>query len=283
MKILTKIFSNIFDTPIKSIQSIGGGSINQTYYVELINQQRFFIKLNSSDFKNNFEQEKFNLEYLQNKSGLIIPEVYHLYVDNDYACLILEYLEKTGEDKYFEYNLGKHLAELHKNTNSFFGWFQDNYIGSLPQKNTQLKNWIEFFVTQRLEPLVKNCYDKKLLFHSDIKSFENLYSKLENIFPVEPPSLLHGDLWTGNRMNTTRGVAVFDPACYFGFREMDIAMLNLFGHPADDFYAGYQSVYPLEKNFKERIPVCNLYPLLVHAVLFGYSYIYDIKSIIKKF
>jgi fructosamine-3-kinase len=106
---------------------------------------------------------------------------------------------------------------------------------------------------------------------------------LENIFPTEPPSLLHGDFWTGNRMSTPQGPAIFDPASYFGFREMDIAMANLFGNLPTTFYHAYNEIYPLEKNFTERFYLCNLYPLLIHARLFGHAYIPDIKIILKKF
>ncbi|MCX7728190.1 MAG: fructosamine kinase family protein [Bacteroidia bacterium] len=265
------------------IDSISGGCINQTYQVTLNTQEILFVKINSSNQKDNFIQEKFNLEFLKGKSSLKIPAVIDFCEEEQKVVLILEYLEKTNENKDFEFLFGKGLAELHKNTEQFFGWYQDNYIGSLEQHNKQSKTWTEFFVTQRLEPLVKVCFDRNMLGKSDIRNFEHLYLEIENIFPAEPPALLHGDLWTGNRMNTVHGPAIFDPACYFGHREMDIAMLNLFGSVSELFYEGYNSLYPLEKNFVHRRDICNLYPLLVHAVLFGYAYIYDIQLIIKKF
>lgn len=283
MQALHKVFKLLFDIRVKQVQSIGGGSINPTYRAELADNRLFFIKGNKKNFADNFLQEKFNLEYLKSKSSLRIPSVIHFHQDENNCYLVLEYLEKSFEDSAFEFSLGKGLAELHKNTEKFFGWYQDNYIGSLKQSNTQCSEWNEFFVTQRLEPLMKMCYDKQMLSSKDIRAFENLFYEIKNIFPDELPALLHGDLWTGNRMNTNKGVAVFDPACYFGHREMDIAMLNLFGNVSSAFYDGYNSIYVLEKTFKERIDICNLYPLLVHAVLFGNSYIYNIKSIIKKF
>lgn len=271
------------DKKVTDFKSVGGGCINETYIVTLNSREKFFIKVNDIQQKENFVQEKFSLEYLKNKSSLKVPEVVNLCESKDIVILVLEYLEKTTENDEFHFFLGKGLAELHKNTEQFFGWFQDNYIGSLKQYNRKEKDWTSFFVTQRLEPLVKQCFDQSMLSKQDMRRFDNLYSELDNIFPKEPPALLHGDLWTGNRMNTTIGAAVFDPACYFGHREMDVAMLNLFGRINDLFYEGYHAVYPLEKNFKDRIDICNLYPLLVHAILFGYSYIYDIQSIIKKF
>lgn len=278
--IITQCFS---ENKILSVNAIGGGCINETYCVQVDSGQKYFVKINDIKQKDNFIQEKFNLDYLKNKSSLKVPDVIQICEHQNKVALVLEYLEKSFENNEFHFLLGKGLAELHKNTETFFGWFQDNYIGSLKQLNKRISEWDEFFATQRLEPLVKECFDKSMLSKSDVRAFENLYNELKNIFPDEPPALLHGDLWTGNRMNTTQGAAIFDPACYFGCREMDIAMLHVFGNVPVDFFDGYNSVYLLEKNFRDRIDICNLYPLLVHAVLFGYSYIYDIKRIIKKF
>lgn len=269
---------------IQNFQNISGGCINKCYVVTFSNNEKVFIKLNANKYKDNFIQERFNLEFLKEKSSLKVPNVLELLEIENWCILVLEYLENIPEDKEFHFNFGKGLAELHKkNTESFFGWYQNNYIGGLKQYNKKCNAWEEFFITQRLEPLVKECYNLNMLNKSDIRAFDNLYREIENIFPKEKSSLLHGDLWTGNRMHTKKGVAIFDPACYFGHREMDIAMLNLFGIVDELFYEGYSSIYPLEKNYRERMNICNLYPLLVHAILFGYNYIYDIRKTIKKF
>lgn len=283
MNVISYLSDCFEDKKILNVQSVGGGCINETYIVTLNSREKFFIKVNDIQQKENFVQEKFSLEYLRNKSSLRVPRVLNLCESKDKAILVLEYIEKSTENEEFHFLLGKGLAELHKNTGEFFGWFHDNYIGSLKQYNRREREWTTFYVTQRLEPLVKQCFDQSMLSKQDIRGFERLYLELDNIFPKEPPALLHGDLWTGNRMNSIEGVVVFDPACYFGHREMDVAMLNLFGKPGDEFYEGYHAVYPLEENFRDRMDICNLYPLLVHAILFGYGYVYDIKSIIKKF
>lgn len=283
-KYFPKIISECFvNNKILSVNSIDGGCINQSFLVELDDEKKYFVKINDIKQKDNFIQEQFNLDYLKNKSSLKVPDVIKIFEHQNQVALVLEYIEKSVENNEFHFLFGKGLAELHKNTEAFFGWFQNNYIGSLKQLNKKMSEWDEFFTTQRLEPLVKECFDKNMLSKSDVRAFENLYNELRNIFPDEPPALLHGDLWTGNRMNTTQGAAIFDPACYFGCREMDIAMLHLFGNVPTSFFDGYNTVYTLEKNFRDRIDICNLYPLLVHAVLFGNSYIYDIKRIIKKF
>lgn len=283
-KYFPKIISECFvNNKILSVNSIDGGCINQSFLVELDDEKKYFVKINDIKQKDNFIQEQFNLDYLKNKSSLKVPDVIKIFEHQNQVALVLEYIEKSVENNEFHFLFGKGLAELHQNTEAFFGWFQNNYIGSLKQLNKKISDWDEFFTTQRLEPLVKECFDKNMLSKSDVRAFENLYNELKNIFPDEPPALLHGDLWTGNRMNTTQGAAIFDPACYFGCREMDIAMLHLFGNVPTSFFDGYNTVYSLEKNFRDRIDICNLYPLLVHAVLFGNSYIYDIKRIIKKF
>ena len=268
---------------IQSISTVGGGCINNCYAIQFHTNEKVFLKTNINEAKDNFEKEKFNLNYLKGKSSLLIPEVIALFEEYDKVYLVLEYLERTVENDAFFLAYGKGLAELHKNTTSFFGWYHDNYIGSLVQQNNQCSTWSEFYITQRLDPLVKECYDKKMLDKISIRSFQNLYNRLEDIYPNEPSALLHGDLWQGNRMPVKEGAAVFDAACYYGHREMDIAMNLLFGHLPSSFFDAYNSVYPLEKSFMQRKDISQLYPLLVHAVLFGMSYIYDIKSIIKKF
>ncbi len=263
--------------------NISGGCINECYKISSKNNLHFFLKINSVAHIDNLEKEKFNLKYLKDKSSLKIPNFIGLFHDDNHVYLVLEYLERIPENNDFYYQFGIGLAQLHQNTEKFFGWFHDNYIGSLHQANHQHSNWSEFFIVERLEPLTKICFDQNMLGKSDIKAFQNLYNNIENIFPSEHPALLHGDLWQGNRMNSTQGVAIFDPACYYGHREMDISMCFLFGNLPPIFFEAYNSIHPLEKDFMKRKDICNLYPLLVHAILFGMSYIYDIKSIIKKF
>ncbi len=215
-KYFPKIISECFvNNKILSVNSIDGGCINQSFLVELDDEKKYFVKINDIKQKDNFIQEQFNLDYLKNKSSLKVPDVIKIFEHQNQVALVLEYLEKSVENNEFHFLFGKGLAELHQNTEAFFGWFQNNYIGSLKQLNKKISDWDEFFTTQRLEPLVKECFDKNMLSKSDVRAFENLYNELKNIFPDEPPALLHGDLWTGNRMNTTQGEDIFDPDCYF--------------------------------------------------------------------
>lgn len=263
--------------------SVNGGSINQTYVLKLSNNTEVFVKENSIDFYDNFYKEQYALNLLQNKSSLYVPKVIALFKDDTKAFMLLEKLDRVPETFDFYKYLGRGLAELHLNAADYFGWEHDNYIGSLIQSNIKKDIWIDFFIQERLAPLFNWCYNIGYLESSYLKSIENLYHQLPNIFPNEKPALLHGDFWTGNRMATTKGAAIFDPSCYYGHREMDISMANLFGRLSKEFYDAYNEIYPLEKGFKERMDICNLYPLLVHARLFGKSYISDIQLILKRF
>ncbi len=167
---------------------------------------------------------------------------------------------------------------------SFFGLDHDNYMGSLPQQNTQSPVWTNFFIRCRLEPQVRLAVEKGLLETSALRHFERLYQALPAIFPEEAPSLLHGDLWSGNFLcdENSRPVLI-DPAVYFGHRSMDLAMTTLFGGFEKSFYESYAYHFPFPANYRELWEICNLYPLLIHLNLFGESYRRKILYTIQRF
>ncbi|HKB43117.1 MAG TPA: fructosamine kinase family protein, partial [Chitinophagaceae bacterium] len=170
------------------------------------------------------------------------------------------------------------------NGKTLFGFAEDNYMGALPQMNTQKENWIDFFIHCRLQPQIKLAVEKKLIRAKHIATFENLYSKLLFIFNDENSSLLHGDLWAGNFMcNENSQTVLIDPAVYFGHRSMDLAMTTLFGGFDKLFYESYNYYFPFPHNYDEQWEICNLYPLLIHLNLFGSSYLGQIESILRKF
>jgi protein-ribulosamine 3-kinase len=268
---------------ISNIKGLGGGSINEAYSFEF-GGVPYFIKENSkTKFPLMFQRESQGLKELQKCKLLVIPEVVLEAEIGDSQYLILEYLQRVSDTGLFYEQLGSFLAALHRVSSDTFGFGSDNYIGSLPQKNDKTKGWQEFFYLMRLEPLVKECYDEKLFGKPVLNSFEKLHELLSSIFPNEKPSLIHGDLWSGNKMNTTKGPSVFDPAVYYGHREMDLAMSRLFGGFEPAFYRSYNTEFPLEKGHEQRADICNLYPLLVHVRLFGTGYLQDVLSIIKRF
>nr|WP_162276804.1 fructosamine kinase family protein [Mucilaginibacter pedocola] len=152
-------------------------------------------------------------------------------------------------------------------------------IGSLHQSNRQHKSWADFYAEERLQPLVKMAVDSRELGKSDIQQFDKLYAKLPELFDLEPPALIHGDLWSGNFLIDIKGIPfLIDPAVYLGHREMDLALTTLFGGFGATFYEAYQQHYPLSPGFQQRIKLWCLYPLLVHVNLFGGGYSNQLRS-----
>jgi len=269
---------------VKSQKSLGGGCINEAFQVKT-NEGNYFVKYNiTSKFSGMFLSEAKGLEILSNASEIDVPKVICENSDEKYSFLLLNYIESSSPGSLFWQNFGISLAKLHKHKSDFFGLETNNYIGSLPQSNNKHNNWISFFIEERIEKQLELAYNKSIIGKSTILKFNNLYKLLGEIFPVEPPSLLHGDLWSGNFMVNSFGEAcIFDPAIYYGFREMDIAMTKLFGGFSAEFYYSYNEAFSLLKEWEKRIDICNLYPLLVHLNLFGESYLQSINNIIHKF
>ncbi|MFZ4463707.1 MAG: fructosamine kinase family protein [Bacteroidales bacterium] len=267
---------------IELCQSIGGGSINEACRLEWAGES-YFVKWNSvGKFPQMFEKEAAGLKILKETGCIKVPEVLAMDKSETDAFLLLEFIQQSGTDSGFWNIFGKQLADLHRNSNSFFGLETDNYIGSLPQNNDPLPHWSDFFVQRRLHPLVKMARDNQQLDRSHNLQFEKLYSKIESLFPGENPALLHGDLWSGNFLCAKdQKPVLIDPAVYFGHREMDIAMSKLFGGFDRQFYLSYNEHFPMEKGWEKRIDLCNLYPLLVHLCLFGASYLYDIEATLR--
>ena len=181
--------------------------------------------------------------------------------------------------------MGQRLASLHRCSSEFFGLDDDNYIGSLRQYNHPNSNWINFFIEQRLEVQVKLAINKwRCCPHGGQKKFESLYAKLPSLIASEKPSLVHGDLWSGNLITDDKGEpCLIDPAVYFGNREADLAMTRLFGGFNDEFYSAYEESFPLPQGSEKRIDLYNLYPLLVHVNLFGGSYVHSVEGILRAF
>ena len=273
---LNKEVTNVF------VKSIGGGSINQTYQLQLLPcNESFFCKINSaSRFPHLFLKEKIGLQLL-GKSGVIkVPQVIACSQFEHQQLLVLEWIESGTKNKRFFGLFGEQLAALHRQTNTHFGLHENNYMGSVPQQNNPAADWCTFFAQQRLQPLVEKCVAQNLLTSTDIQLFEKLYQKLHNIFDAtQPPALLHGDLWSGNYMCSSNGEPVLiDPAVYYGHPAMDLGMTTLFGGFDAAFYESYQYHAPLPSNYKDQWAVASLYPLLIHLFLFGKNYLAGIRQ-----
>jgi len=269
------------DDKIVSSRIQSGGDINHASIVEMSKSDSYFLKWNGSAPEHMFETESKGLKMLSGaNTDLIIPEV----VEVGKNFLLLSLLVPGSGNSDSAYDFGTGLAKLHQHSADTFGLDHDNFIGKLPQNNHQHQNWADFFVSERIEPQIELGIQSGK-FESGLIPIVNAFHKaVQNLFPNEQPALLHGDLWSGNYMFTKDGAAsIYDPAVYYGHREMDIAMTRLFGGFSSDFYKGYNSEYPLADGFEERIELCNLYPILVHANLFGGGYIQRAKEILGQY
>ena len=274
-----KIIKQELNSNIKKISQLGGGSINSVFLVEL-EKSKIVLKVNDSlRFPGMFENEKKGLLKL-NKSGVQTPEVIFERSKDNLAFLALEYIQNGNFGNWELF--GEKLAALHTNKNEFFGLDYDNYIGSLRQINKKENNWKGFYSNQRLLHFTRFAFDKELLSKADSKKMEELCFKLDTYVPFTKPSLIHGDLWSGNLIFDLQGKPVFiDPAIYYGHPEMDWAMLSLFGSYPETAMKSYCNFIPLENNYLEREKIYQLYPLLVHLILFGRSYYRDIYEILN--
>jgi protein-ribulosamine 3-kinase len=269
---------------IGETRSVGGGCINEAYTLKTT-VGRYFIKYNSvSAFPLMFEKEARGLKILSDTNTIAVPEVIGTGESGKYAWLLLKNIESNSPGRNFWNEFGTKLADLHRNTNDYFGLDHNNYIGSLVQSNKFHPDFFTFFIAERIEPQLKEARNKGSFSQSDIRYFDSLFKLLPNIIPVENPALVHGDLWSGNFMVNSHGSpCLIDPAVYFGHREADIAMTQLFGGFQPEFYHAYNKAWPMEKDWQKRMDIFNLYPLLVHVNLFGGGYSGQVLRIIRQF
>lgn len=285
LKHITETLSSHFNQPVQlqGQQQVFGGDINQTYRLQT-NIGPFFLKLNDGELNDMFEKEFNGLQLLHETKTIKIPEpILHGKIENK-IFLVTEFIEKGSASKTFWQTFAQQLANLHKHSNELFGLHNNNYIGSLHQSNTYCETWSGFYASQRILPLMQLAFGQNKCSKNDLAKAEKLCNRFGEIFPVEQPALIHGDLWGGNFMAGNKGEPViFDPAVYYGNREMDIAMSLLFGDFSSSFYNYYHEVFPLQPGWKERINLCQLYPLLVHLILFGGHYYNSVIDIINSY
>ncbi len=268
-----------YDYHIRSIAPVSGGDINRAYHVKT-QQSNYFVKVNDVAYATHlFLAESKGLAILRNASSEIhAPQPFTVGYAHGEAFLLMEWInpeDKTGDES--QEKLGRLVAILHRQQANVFGLDHDNFIGRLPQTNHQSTHWTDFFIQQRLQKQL-DMAQRHLSGTSLQQQFDSLFFRLDSLYPDEPPSLLHGDLWGGNYLITSGTQPVLiDPAIYYGHREMDIAMTKLFGGFSQRFYAAYQEAYPLEPDWEQRIDLWNLYPLLVHLNLFGTTYLQPIQ------
>ncbi|CZF79002.1 Fructosamine kinase [Grimontia celer] len=259
---------------------IDGGDINECYAIASGNM-RFFVKVNSRDNLPVFEAEAESLRHLANSSEVSIPQVIYLGIIKEKSVLVLDYIPMKQLDAENAYLLGKDLARLHQWGEQLeYGFDIDNFIGTTEQRNSWHRKWANFFADHRIGLQLQLAEEKGMSF-GDVESIvEAVKERLNGHQPKA--SLVHGDLWKGNASSTMNGPIVYDPACYWGDREVDIAMTHLFGGFPEEFYKGYEEVWPLDGGFEERKDLYNLYHMLNHCLLFGGPYLAETEALINK-
>ncbi|HNQ12472.1 MAG TPA: fructosamine kinase family protein [Bacteroidia bacterium] len=281
-KVLNSLCGN--DDELQSIQQLGGGSINQVYKVKYRNQF-FVIKQNSSTkFPGMFEREAEGLGLLKQYSSFTIPDVIGYTDFENNSFLVLEYIASSAPSNIFFEIFAQQLAQLHQNSSPFFGLHHNNYMGSLQQSNSESKSFYDFFLQERLIKLCSKALEKNLISNKTIRSIERAWESKKEQFEERKPQFIHGDLWSGNYLVNEKGEpCLIDPAVYFGIGELDIAMSKLFGGFDQKFYQVYNEINPPGYEYDEVIELLTLYPLLVHLILFGTSYLAPIEQIVKRY
>ncbi|MDQ5767097.1 fructosamine kinase family protein [Thiothrix subterranea] len=257
---------------IARIDAASGGCINQTSTVTLADGSRYFLKVNQASLLEMFAAEADGLNAIRASASLRAPESLGYGVQGQQAYLLLEYLplQNHGDQR----QAGTQLAALHRHTAAQHGWFRSNTIGASPQRNTQTPDWVQFWQQERLgfqlERARRNGYPPRS-YEQGLRLKESIGALFTDYQPVA--SLLHGDLWGGNLAYLPDGSpVVYDPAVYYGDRETDLAMTELFGGFGVDFYAAYNAAWALDSGYAVRKTLYNLYHILNHFNLFGSGY-----------
>ncbi len=276
--------SDILNHPITLISPVQGGDISKAYRIDTTNNS-FFIKTNTSpEALKMFQAEAYGLQLIAKTNTIKTPKIIACNTYKGFAFLILEHIEsKSPSTKNFE-SLGHQLAQLHSHTSEYFGLDQDSFIGSLVQQNEQQKSWLEFYTQERLLPQLRLAGKNHLLANNEMPSVEQIKNNLQPLMANVKPSLLHGDLWSGNYLISKDDIPyLIDPAVYFGHHEVDIAMTKLFGGFSHTFYEGYNAHISSDAHTQARMEIYQLYYLLVHLNLFGNSYHGAVMSILNTY
>jgi fructosamine-3-kinase len=267
------------------VRTVGGGSINECYRLQN-SEGSYCCKINSAtEFPRLFEKEKNGLDAIRATGTIAVPLVLDCFEQEGRQVLLMQWIDEGERTRSFWKNFGRQLAAMHQAHASRFGAAEDNYMGSVVQPNKEDTIWNRFFIAQRLEPLVVQLESKGLLAAEHREGFNRVYNLLPEIFDAgQKPALVHGDLWSGNFMSRSDGAPVLiDPAVYYGHPAVDLGMTTLFGGFDRVFYEAYHYHAPLPRNHETQWRVCNLYPLLIHLLLFGKSYLPQIERTLRSF
>jgi fructosamine-3-kinase len=255
---------------VAALQRVGGGDINDAYVATFEDGARAFVKTRPDAPAGEYPAEAAALRWLGEPGGLGVPDVLGVS-DGTPRLLALEWLDESGPGD--EAALGRGLAMIHAAGADAFGGEALLRIGPLALPNAPAEPWAAFYAERRLRPLVAPARDRGALSSAGVTAVERVCERMADLAgPLEPPARLHGDLWTGNVLWSSGRPFLIDPLAYGGHREVDLAMLRLFGAPGPRLLAAYEDVSPLAPGHQDRVQLYQLFPLLVHAVLFGGVY-----------
>ena len=271
---------DVVGSSVTSLQRIPGGDTCEAWRVRLHDGRCVFVK-ECARAGSMFEVEAFGLQWLAEGHALRTPKVLHASP----RALVLEFIESGSRGVSFDEAFGRGLAKLHTQHPSGFGLGRDGVIGPLPQDNTEELDWATFYAARRLAPMLALCVDRGRLpldVHADLEALLRVLP--DRLGAPEPPARLHGDLWSGNVMADPSGAPVLvDPAVYGGHRELDLAMMRLFGGFSPATFAAYEECCPLSAGHEDRVELMQLYPVLVHTALFGGSYGAEARRIMRRY
>ena len=280
--------SDLYGTQVRfvSFRLLGGGCINHALKL-CCSVGDFFLKWNAKAPADLFQKEAEGLNEMRlaENPWLIIPTVIWAREVNDIpGLLLMDYLHSSTTIDGFDERLGRGIAQLHRETASAFGFHHSNYCGLTIQDNTWTDNWADFFAQRRIWVLVQKIRSLRGLTVDELKIYERLMGKIPLLLSHQTvPSLIHGDLWSGNYMFTVNGPALIDPACYYADREMELGMMHLFGGFSSTVWSAYQNEFPLPSDWEQRIHLYQLYHILNHYLLFGGSYGRQALEIAKEY
>ncbi len=271
---------------LKNSQPVGGGCINQALRMAT-SAGDFFVKWNVSAPPDMFQKEAAGLNEMAEADNpfLVIPKViWATEFHQQPGILLMEYLQSAINTNGYDEKLGWGITHLHRKTAAKFGFHHDNYCGTTIQDNTWTDEWPEFFAHCRIENLVQQIRKLRGISIDELKIYDQLIDRIPRLLSHQTvPSLIHGDLWSGNYMYTAKGPALIDPACYYADREMELGMMKLFGGFSVKVWNAYQEEFPLPDGWQERIRLYQLYHVLNHHLLFGGSYGRQAVEIAKEY
>jgi fructosamine-3-kinase len=269
---------------VDEVHPVAGGDINQALRATLADGREIFVKYRRGARADMYEAEADGLAWLASSDAFRVPEVVAVGTA-DAAFLALEWLQFGASTTLAQERFGQALATLHRVGADSFGYSRDNYIGPLAQPNDPAETWTEFYGERRVRPMARSAAAAGGIEERMLPAVDVLLSRLDALIASdEPPARLHGDLWSGNGAFLPDGTpCLIDPAVYGGHREVDLAMMSLFGGFEERCFDAYHEAFPLEPGWDERVPLYQLYPVLVHAVLFGGAYGATAEAIINRY